>query len=116
MRTHVVPRDARVLDLETRQRCEIGVRRRIEACRDEIDQLDAPALTRARLEELVLTCAHRALRHQPLDDLESLVDLPLVRRRAVSPDEELTDVGRYRILPLEAECKILANHEAGECL
>ena len=67
-----------------------------------------------RLEELLLAGADRAVLQLPLDDLQALLDLLLVHRRAVPPEQELHDIGGHRVLPAVPPHEVLANEVAVE--
>ena len=108
--------DVDVAELEAGQLGLVCVGLRVEPRPKQVDDLDLALLPGARLEQLLVAGAHGAFLHRALDDGEALGDLVWVGRGAVPAEQELTDVGRYRILPAELLREILSDEIALEHL
>ena len=108
--------DVDVAELEARQLGLVGVGLGVEPGPEQVDDLDPALLAGARLEQLLLAGAHRALLHRALDDREALGDLVRVGRGAVPAEQELADVGRHRVLAAELLGQVLADQVALEHL
>ena len=89
---------------------------RVQLGGHQVDQLDPALLLGARLEQFLLTGAHRAAGELALHDLQTLLNLRLIGAGAVAPEQELAHIGRHRILALEPAHQVLADEEAVEGL
>ncbi len=108
--------NADVVKPETRERGDVAVGGSVQTGGDQVYDLHRPALASHGLEQLLFTGLDRALAKLTLHDPYALLDLLLVGRGAVAPQEELTDVRGYGIPSLEQARKILAHDKPGKGL
>jgi hypothetical protein len=97
-------------ELEARKLGDIRIGLRIEPGAHQIDELNAPLLSRLRLEQLLLSRRHRPIGQLSLHDFEAFLDLFFVDAGAVPTEKKLDDVGRHGKLVLESPHQILAHN------
>ena len=109
-------RDVDICDLQARQLCLVRVALGVEPGLEQVDDLDAALVARAVLEQLGLTGSDGPLLHRALHHLQTSRDLVAVGGRAVAAEQELSDVGRDRVLAAELLREILLDEESVECI
>ena len=83
-------------DVPQRQAGEFGDERigpGVEPRLDDVDQLDGASIPGPRLEQLFLAGADSSIGELPFDDRQSVLDLLLIGRGAVTSEHKLHDVG-----------------------
>ena len=86
-----------VTDSDAREFPEISVVPGIETGLNDVDQANGALLAGTGLEELLVACPDGAALELAFDQREALLDFFLIRAGAVTPEEELHDVGRKRV-------------------
>ena len=105
-------RDAHIVQAQAGQASHIRVALGIQPGGDDVDDFDRALLAGSGLEKLFLAGLDRARTELALNNFQTFLNFSLVGGGAITPQQELDDIGRHRILAAEGAHQVFAHHIA----